>query len=45
MSWKKNAMASGIDYADQETETEFLHLSHIFYAFVEALKEQQPLAA
>jgi len=48
MSWKKNAMASGIDYADQDTETEFLHLSHIFYAFVEALKEQkeqQPLAA
>lgn len=36
-NFKKNAMASGIDYQEQD-QTEFLHLDHIFFRFVEDLK-------
>lgn len=37
-NFKKNAMASGIDYQEQD-QTEFLHLDHIFFRFVNDLKE------
>lgn len=46
MNWKRNAMAAGIDHADQndESEGDFLHLSHIFHQFVQDLAPQ-PLHA
>jgi len=39
-SFKKNAMSSGIDYQEQD-QSDFLHLDHIFYQFVEDLKTKE----